>query len=381
VNASLTPDLWEGRRVLVTGHTGFKGAWLCLMLHRLGAEVIGASLAPEDGPTAYQALALPALLAGDEQLDIRDAERLCAFVRATQPDVVLHLAAQAFVGRGYRDPASTFATNVGGTINLMQALRGMTGVQALLVATSDKVYRNDGAGRPFTEEAALGGADPYSASKAACEIAVASWRASFPGELPPLATARAGNVIGGGDFGEERLIPDLVRAIRSRATLSLRQPEATRPFQHVLDVLRGYLLLTERLMTTLEAAPAALNFGPADGEISVRRLLDLWGAATGHAVDWRLAPEPTMPEAGRLALDSREAARILGWRPRLDTPAAVEATATWYADWLEGRDMVAPSTAAVDAALASHATGRTASSPRLAGIKAHALSAASGWVR
>lgn len=381
MNASLTPGLWEGRRVLVTGHTGFKGAWLCLMLHRLGAEVIGASLALEAGPTAYESLNLPAFLAGDERIDIRDAEPLHALVRTTRPDVVLHLAAQAFVGCGYRDPVGTFATNVGGTINLMQALRGLPGVQALLVATSDKVYRNDGAGRPFTEQAALGGADPYSASKAACEIAAASWRASYAPDLPPMATARAGNVIGGGDFGEERLIPDLVRAIRSRATLTLRQPEATRPFQHVLDVLRGYLLLTERLITTPEAAPAALNFGPADGEISVGRLLDLWGAATGHAVDWRLSPEPTMPEARRLALDSGEAMRALGWRPLLDTPAAVEATATWYADWLAGRDMIGSSIAAVDAALAGHATRRNVSIPRLADIADRPLSAASGWAR
>lgn len=356
MNASLTPSLWRGRRVLVTGHTGFKGAWLCLMLHRLGAEVIGASLAPEAGPTAYESLDLPAFLAGDERIDIRDAEPLHALVRTTRPDVVLHLAAQAFVGRGYREPAGTFATNVGGTINLMQALRGLTGVQALLVATSDKVYRNDGAGRPFTEQAALGGADPYSASKAASEMAVASWRASFPSELPPLATARAGNVIGGGDFGEERLIPDLVRALRADDVLTLRQPEATRPFQHVLDVLRGYLMLTERLIASPRTAPAALNFGPADGEISVRRMLDLWGDASGRPVDWRRSPDPPMQEAKRLALDSSEAARLLDWTPLLDTPAAIEATATWYADWLEGRDIVASSTAAADAALAGHAT-------------------------
>ena len=350
---ALSPDLWRGRRVLVTGHTGFKGGWLCLMLHRLGAEVIGAALDPEAGPTAFRSLGLDGILVQDQRIDIRDAERLRAFVRATQPDVVLHLAAQAFVGRGYRDPAGTFATNVGGTINLMQALRGLPGVLALLVVTSDKVYRNDGAGRPFAEQATLGGIDPYSASKAACEIAATSWRGSFTSELPPLATARAGNVIGGGDFGEERLIPDLVRALGAGEILTLRQPEATRPFQHVLDVLRGYLMLTERLMTTPQTAPAALNFGPADEEISVRSLLDLWGAATGHAVDWRLSSEPTMPEAKRLALDSGEAARTLGWRPRLNTPAAVEATANWYADWLAGRDMVASSTAAVDAALSA----------------------------
>ncbi|MGH7020360.1 MAG: CDP-glucose 4,6-dehydratase [Brevundimonas sp.] len=348
---ALNPDVWRGRRVLVTGHTGFKGSWLCLMLHRLGAEVIGASLAPESGPTAFDSLGVGALLAQDERLDIRDADRLQALIRATQPEIVLHLAAQALVGRGYRDPAGTFATNVSGAVNLMQALRGLPGVLALLVVTSDKVYRNDGAGRPFVEQAALGGADPYSASKAATEIAVASWRASFASELPPLATARAGNVIGGGDFGEERLIPDLVRALKAGEGLTLRQPEATRPFQHVLDVLRGYLMLTERLITKPATAPAALNFGPADSEISVRRLLDLWGAATGRPVDWRLSPEPPMNEAKRLALDSSEASRTLGWAPLLDTPAAIRETAGWYAEWLAGRDMAERSTAAADACL------------------------------
>ena len=353
--APLSSDLWRGRRVLVTGHTGFKGSWLCLMLHRLGAEVIGASLDPEPGPTAFDSLGLSALLAQDERIDIRDAGRLGVLIRATQPEIVLHLAAQALVGRGYRDPAATFATNVSGTINLMQALRGLPGVQALLVVTSDKVYRNDGAGRPFVEQAALGGADPYSASKAAAEIAVASWRASFASELPPLATARAGNVIGGGDFGKERLIPDLVRALKAGEVLTLRQPEATRPFQHVLDVLRGYLMLTERLITAPATAPSALNFGPADSEISVRRLLELWSAATGRPVDWRLSPEPPMKEASRLALDSSEAGRSLGWTPLLDTPAAIRETAKWYADWLSGQDMAERSMSAVDAALTSRA--------------------------
>lgn len=349
--ASLNPDVWRGRRVLVTGHTGFKGSWLCLMLHRLGAEVIGAALDPEPGPTAFESLGAASLIARDDRIDIRDAGALRALVQATRPQIVMHLAAQAFVGRGYRDPAGTFGTNVDGTVNLLQALRQLEDVQALLIVTSDKVYRNDGVGRPFVEQAPLGGADPYSASKAATEIAVAAWRASFASELPPLATARAGNVVGGGDFGEKRLIPDLVRAARSGSILTLRQPEATRPFQHVLDVLRGYLLLTERLVAP-GAAPAALNFGPADGEISVRRLVELWEAATGRPVDWRLTPEPPMKEARRLALDSSEAGRALGWRPLLDTPAAITETAAWYVDWLAGRNLTARSTAAVDAALA-----------------------------
>lgn len=351
----ISPDVWHGRRVLVTGHTGFKGSWLCLMLHRLGAQVSGAALDPEPGPTAFDSLGVASVIAQDDRIDIRDAARLHTLVQETRPEIVLHLAAQALVGRGYRDPTGTFATNVGGTINLMQALRGLPGVQALLVVTSDKVYRNDGAGHPFVEQAALGGADPYSASKAAAEIAVASWRASFASELPPLATARAGNVIGGGDFGEERLIPDLVRAVKAGEPLTLRQPEATRPFQHVLDVLRGYLMLTERLITTPATAPAALNFGPVDSELSVRRLLDLWGKATGRPVDWRLSPEPPMKEAVRLALDSSEAGRTLGWAPLLDTPAAIRETAGWYADWLAGQDMAARSTAEVEACL----NGRT----------------------
>jgi CDP-glucose 4,6-dehydratase len=255
---------------------------------------------------------------------------------------VLHLAAQAFVGRGYAAPAATFATNVDGTIHVLEALRGLPGVAAAVMVTSDKVYRNDGAGRAFREGDALGGADPYSASKAAAEIAVASWRASFAAALPPLATARAGNVIGGGDFGAERLIPDLVRAGMAREPLLLRRPDATRPFQHVLDVLRGYLLLAERLATG--GAPPALNFGPADGEIRVRDLIAAWGSP----VDWRREEGPLMAEAPRLGLDSSLAAQALGWRPLLSTPEAIAETARWYAAWRDGEDVQAQALATID---------------------------------
>jgi CDP-glucose 4,6-dehydratase len=218
----VNPDtaVWRGRRVLVTGHTGFKGAWLALLLHRLGAMVTGIALPPEPGPNAFDLLRIAPLLAADHRADIRDGAALAGLIRTARPELVLHLAAQAFVGRGYAEPTATFATNVDGTIHVLEALRGLPGVAAAVMVTSDKVYRNDGAGRAFREGDPLGGADPYSASKAAAEIAVGSWRASFAVALPPLATARAGNVIGGGDFGAQRLIPDLVRAAAAREALN-----------------------------------------------------------------------------------------------------------------------------------------------------------------
>lgn len=341
------PALWRGQRVLVTGHTGFKGSWLCRALRLMGAEVVGLALDPAPGPSAFAAMRVGEVLAADHRCDIRDAQRLRGLVRESRPDVVLHLAAQAFVGRGYREPAATFATNLDGTINLLEALRGLDGLRAALIVTSDKVYRNDSAGHAFAEGDALGGEDPYSASKAAAEIAVASWRASFRAELPPIATARAGNVIGGGDFGEQRLVPDLVRAQMAGEALMLRRPDATRPFQHVLDVLRGYLMLAERLLAAPAEAPAALNLGPRDGEISVRDLLAHWGIATGEAVRWAQVQGPVMDEARRLALDSSLAGRAIFWHPVLDTPRAIAQTASWYTAWRRGEDMARATDAAI----------------------------------
>ena len=321
------------------------------MLEALGAEVAGLSLAPARlGACAL--LGIAPRLSASCMVDIRDAAGVAQVVREVQPEVVIHMAAQALVGEGYRDPAATFATNVNGTIHLLQALRGVAGVAAAVVVTSDKVYRHDALGRPFIESDALGGHDPYSSSKAATELVVASWRQSYESELPPLATARAGNVIGGGDFAQERLIPDLVRASRASQPLVLRNPDATRPFQHVLDVISGYLLLAETLaQQSRQSMPAAFNFGPQDAECRVRDLLAEWQGATGHALHWTIASGPVMAEQPRLALDSSRAAKVLGWRPQYDLPQAIAETARWYADWANGADMRAVSQAAMSAFL------------------------------
>jgi CDP-glucose 4,6-dehydratase len=339
------PGFWRGRRVLLTGHTGFKGAWLALLLERLGARVTGFGLPPEPGPAAITILA-PRLEA--RMGDLRHPAALRDAVAAARPQIVLHLAAQAFVGRGYREPEATFATNVGGTIHVLEALRGRQ-AEAVLVVTSDKVYRNDDGGRAFAEDDPLGGHDPYSASKAACELAVASWRASFGEAIGPIATARAGNVVGGGDFGEQRLIPDLVRAQMAGETLWVRRLEATRPFQHVLDVLCGYLLHAEAMVRG--DAPTALNFGPAETALSVRQVLTLYGDAIDRPIVWEAATDPGMHEADRLVLDSGLAAARLGWRPRHDAAAAIAATARWYEAWRQGSDGRALALAEIEASL------------------------------
>lgn len=326
------PAFWSGRRVLLTGHTGFKGAWAARMLHALGARVAGFALDPAPGPSAFAALGVAGGLVCDLRGDLRDAGAVAR--AAAGAEIVLHLAAQPIVSEGLRDPVGTWGTNVTGTLHLLQALRGQA-VQAAVIVTTDKVYRNS-APRAFVETDPLGGDDPYSASKAACEMLVESHRASFA-DLPPLATARAGNVIGGCDFGRDRLIPDLIRAQMAGKALALRNPDATRPFQHVLDVVSGYLLLAEALGAG--TAPPSVNFGPAEAELSVRDLLAAWGAATGSPPDWHTAPASPLPEKPRLALDSSRARQRLGWEPRLPTQMAMAATAGWYRDWRAGHDM------------------------------------------
>jgi CDP-glucose 4,6-dehydratase len=334
------PDsqFWAGRRVLLTGHTGFKGSWAALWLTRMGAEVTGLALAPDHVPHLYGQLQ-PALRS--HLVDIVDAGAVRAVVADARPELVLHMAAQPLVRAGYADPARTFAVNVQGTVNLLDALADVPAPQAVLVVTTDKVYRNDGTGRRFVESDPLGGEDPYAASKAAAEMVVEAYANSRLRDVP-LATARGGNVIGGGDWSADRLVPDVWRALHAGRALQLRYPAATRPWQHVLDCLSGYFCFLEALANSPEA-PRALNFGPApdDAAVTVADVAEVMGAALGLERPWETAPGTHPKEAPALALDSAAAAASLGWYPRLP---GIEALA-WTADWYRGFDAGTPARA------------------------------------
>jgi len=332
---ALSGEFWTGRRVLVTGHTGFKGAWAVRWLSRLGAKVTGLALAPESDPNLFQLLQ-PTTRLRSCIGDVRDRARVREVVSGCDPEIVLHMAAQALLPRAYRAPVETWSSNVVGTVTLLDELRDRAGLKAIVVVTSDKVYANRGRAEPFRETDRLGGDDPYSASKAATELAVAAWRASFGAAGPPLATARAGNVIGGGDWSAERLVPDLVRALEARRPLELRQPDSTRPWQHVLDPLAGYLMLAQQLAQG-RPLPHALNFGPAsDSVLATRIMVERLCQALGRSPDWRHVPRPEIPEKRALALDAGLAERTLGWRARLAIGEAIVWTAQWYAAHRDG---------------------------------------------
>lgn len=335
----MTPEFWQGRRVLLTGHTGFKGAWASLMLADLGAKVTAFSLTPQTEPNLWQMIQGRVAVVS-KTADLRDPSSVAAICDAVEPEIVLHMAAQAQVREGYRDPVGTFSSNVLGTINLLEALRSSRELQAILAVTSDKVYMNPESGLAFTEAAPLGGADPYSASKGATEIVVRSYAESFFTPLGvPLATARGGNVIGGGDFSSDRLVPDLYRSARAGVPVQLRYPAATRPWQHVLDCLAGYLGYAEYLAKRRAADPPALNFGPFEKKpMTVAGVADAIGEKLGNRLPWRQAAGPFPPEKQALRLDSSLAATTLAWRPRLDAAETIAWTAQWYADFAAGTD-------------------------------------------
>ena len=342
VLVKLDPAFWRGRRVLVTGHTGFKGSWLTLWLLSLGAEVWGYALAPEPERALFTDLGLDQDSCHSEggRLhhhlgDVRDLEALKRWAETAQPQVVLHLAAQPLVRRSYQDPLGTWATNVQGSLNLLEALKPLQHPCAVVMVTTDKVYANREWDYGYREDDRLGGHDPYSASKAAAELAIASWRSSFCGDGThqssrlAIATARAGNVIGGGDWAEDRIVPDAMRALAAAERVWVRRPEATRPWQHVLEPLGGYLLLAEKLASA-EAEAGAFNFGPClEANRSVRELVE---AALGHwPGQWDDRSDPQAPhEAGRLHLQIDKAHHQLGWQPRWPFAATVERTVGWY---------------------------------------------------
>ena len=339
------PSAWRGRRVLLTGHTGFTGGWLALWLHRLGTSVHGYALNPPTNPSFYEACRLGPVFASDVRADLADYAALSRSFQACAPEVVFHLAAQPLVREGYRDPLGTLRTNVLGTAHVLEAARSARSIRAVVVITTDKVYENREDGRAYQESDALGGHDPYSASKAAAEIVATSYRRSFFAEgRPNVATARAGNVVGGGDWAADRLVPDCLRAFSEKRPVRLRYPNSVRPWQHVLDAVQGYLRLGEQLLGKNGVDYAgAWNFGPsASGDASVGdvavALARLWadGAGVEQAGD---AANPH--EAGLLHLDSSRAANKLGWKTRWSLEQALHQTVLWHRAWLRGEDMAA----------------------------------------
>jgi CDP-glucose 4,6-dehydratase len=336
------PAFWRDRRVLVTGHTGFKGAWLSLWLQSFGAQVLGVSLGdPPSTPSLYELARVAQGMADSVACDIRDASAFARAVLSAKPEVVIHMAAQPFVRRSFAAPRETYDTNVMGTLNLLEAIRGCPSVQTCLIVTSDKCYENRESLLPYRETDPLGGHDPYSPSKAAAEILTSAYRRSFfsDPDAPRIATARAGNVIGGGDFGEDRLIPDIVRATLTGEDLRLRRPAAVRPWQHVLSPLSGYLLLLQALSRSADLAQA-WNFGPDPSDARavewiVRRLSDLW---PDSGLSWTIDPGPHPHEAGLLSLDSSLARDRLGWVPVVGLGDGLVATISWYRGWQDGKD-------------------------------------------
>jgi CDP-glucose 4,6-dehydratase len=328
---------YAGKTILVTGHTGFKGAWLSLWLTKLGARVIGLSL-PEIGDLTRAMFRPPIAVA--LALDLRDHDAVNKAVRAEAPEIVFHLAAQSLVRRSVEDPLGTFATNVMGTAHLLDAACRNARTQVVLNVTSDKCYLNPGPSRAFVESDALGGRDPYSASKACSEIVTMAWSASLRNAgKPALATARAGNVIGGGDDAADRIVPDIVRAITTSQPVVLRNPGATRPWQHVLDPLAGYLALAHALYEDAPRHEGAWNFGPDTGEVInvrelARRVIDRFGRGSIIETPGQNGPQ----EAQSLALDVSKAKRVLGWKPMINLDRAVDMTVDWYCRVIERRE-------------------------------------------
>jgi len=331
-------SFWPGKRVLLTGHTGFKGTWLTIWLHKLGARVTGLSLPPDTSPSLFT-------LANIEQLceshfcDIREGAAVNALIKKVRPEIIFHLAAQPLVRVSYREPVKTFATNVMGTAHVLNALRGLDNCRLAVMITTDKVYCNNGEFRPYREEDALGGHDPYSASKAASEIVIASYRDAYLAEQGvAVASVRAGNVIGGGDWSEDRLIPDAVRAWQAGQTLEIRRPDAIRPWQHVLEPLAGYLTLAEKLWQQPNLA-GAYNFGPETGEVaSVRDVVEIARNAYGSGVV-RYGDGNTGPhEEGWLALEIAKATQTLGIKSRWTLTEAIKHTMEWYRAQQEGEE-------------------------------------------
>ena len=344
---------WQGRRVFLTGHTGFKGGWLSLWLANKGAQIRGFALDPQTEPNLFSAASVGTILE-DIRGDIRDYPKLKSSMAEFQPTVVFHLAAQPLVRRSYADPLGTYSTNVMGTAHVMEAIRNTSSVRAVVCVTTDKCYENLEQVRPFRETDPLGGSDPYSSSKACAEIVSTAYRNSyFPVDKldvhqVAVATARAGNVIGGGDWSEDRLIPDLIRGFQAKQAVHIRRPDAIRPWQHVLESLHGYIMLAEGLLARQSRLASSFNFGPNEGDSwSVERVVVKLVSIWGEGASWVRDTAPSVHEANSLRLDSSKAHAELGWQPSLNTETALEWTLDWYRCWQHGDDMAKVSLAQI----------------------------------
>lgn len=336
----VSPDFWRGRRVFLTGHTGFKGGWLSLWLQSMGAEVHGYALNPPTEPNLYTVADVGLHMGSSTIGNICDADRLRAAMQAARPEIVFHLAAQPLVRYSYVQPVETYAVNVMGTVHLLEAVRATPGVKAVVNVTTDKCYENREWPWGYRENEAMGGFDPYSSSKGCAELVTAAYRRSYLETAGiALATARAGNVIGGGDWAADRLIPDFLRAMDAKATLKVRSPQSTRPWQHVLEPLSGYLTLAQRLYSNGQQFAEGWNFGPSDNDARpvmwiVERLAEMRPDIT-----WQCDELPQPHEANYLKLDSSKAKIRLGWEARWDLCAALQQTLAWHEAWRDGADM------------------------------------------
>jgi CDP-glucose 4,6-dehydratase len=346
-------DFWRGRRVLLTGHTGFKGAWMSLLLASLGAKVHGFALAPEQ-PSLFASCGVHADVV-HRIGDIRDLEAVQRTVTETQPEIVIHMAAQSLVQQSYAEPVETYATNVMGTVNVLEAIRRVPAVRAALIVTSDKCYENDGRASGYCENDAFGGGDPYSSSKGCAEIVASAYRRSFfaKADACRIASARAGNVIGGGDWARDRLVPDAMQAFSAGVPLRIRNAHAVRPWQHVLNPIAGYLRLAECLCEDGEAFAGGWNLGPSDSDnLSVGTLVERLAAHWGSDARWEIdASQQWHAEAPELRLDSTKSRSLLGWLPLVDIETGLALTVDWYLAWHGGADMRALTLEQVEGAL------------------------------
>ena len=337
---ALSNTFWKNKTVLITGHTGFKGGWLALWLNSLGAQVHGYALSPSTSPSFFVSANIESLLASHTIADIRDESMLQKTIKLVRPDIVFHLAAQPLVRQSYIDPVETYTTNVMGTINLFEAIRKISSAKALVNVTTDKCYENNGSSKPFVEGDSMGGYDPYASSKGCSELITSSYRQSFLADKGVgIASARAGNVIGGGDWSADRLIPDFLKAIDCGEKLVIRSPSAIRPWQYVLEPLKGYLLLAERLTKEGQSFSEAWNFGPADKDVKnveyiIKKLINAFPEAK-----WVQSISPQPYEAPYLTLDSTKANRRLNWQPRWSLEKALDAIVAWHVAWRNGDNM------------------------------------------